>query len=78
MYVFNQKRKCCNNRCPDSVYFNTLLLILHLSAIETLVCRREMSLIGSTSLGFAQNTIHDLHGIELIVALSSTNATKMS
>ena len=36
-----------------------LLLIIYLSAIETLLCRREMSLIGSTSFGFAQNTIHD-------------------
>ena len=40
-----------------------------------------MSLIGSTSFGFAQNTVSDfqntLSPIELIVALSSTNATKM-
>ena len=27
--------------------------------METLVCRREMSFIGSTSFGFAQNSIHD-------------------
>ena len=40
-------------------YFDTLLLIIYLSAIERLICRREMSLIGSTSFGFAQNTIHD-------------------
>ena len=59
MYIFNEKRKCCNHRCPDSVYFNTLLLIIYFSAIETLVCSREMSLIGFTSFGFAQNTIHD-------------------
>ena len=59
MYIFNEKRKCCNHRCPDSVYFNTLLLIIYLSAIETLVCRSEMSLIGSTSFGFAKNTIDD-------------------
>ena len=71
MYVFNEKRKCCSHRCPDSVYFNTLLLIIYLSAIETLVCCREMSLIGSTSFGFAQK-----YGIELKVALPSTNATK--
>ena len=38
-----------------------------------------MSLIGSTSFGFAQNTIRDFqkYGIELIVALSLTNATKI-
>ena len=52
-------KKCCNHRCPDSVYFNTLLLVIYLSAIETLICRRETSLIGSTSFGFSQNTIHD-------------------
>ena len=59
IYIFNQKRKYCNRRCPDSVYFDTLLLIIYLSAIETCICRREMSLIGSTAFGFAQNTIHD-------------------
>ena len=36
-----------------------LLLIIYLSASETLISHREMSLIGSTSFGFAQNTIHD-------------------
>ena len=51
-----KKRKSCNHR--DSVYFHTLLLIIYLSAIERLICHREMSLIGSTSFGFAQNTIH--------------------
>ena len=58
--IFNTKRKCCNHRCRDSVYFHTLFFIIYLSAIETLICRREMSLKGSTSFGFAQNTIHDL------------------
>ena len=59
LYILNEKRKCGNHRCPVSVYFNTLLFIIHLSAIETLICRREMSLIGSSSFSFAQNTIHD-------------------
>ena len=54
-----KKRKYCNHRCPDSVSFNTLLLTIYLSAIETLICPREINLIGSTSFGFAQNTIHD-------------------
>ena len=58
-----KKRKCCNHRCPDSVYFLTLLLIM--SVIETLICRREMSLLGSTSFGFAQNTIHDFQNTVL-------------
>ena len=61
--IFNEKRNCFNHRCPDSVYFNTMLLIIYLSAIETLICRREMSLIGSNSFGFAQNTIHGLQNI---------------
>ena len=55
-----KKRKCGNHRYPDSVYFYTLFLIMYLSAIEILFCRREMSLVGATSLGFAQNTIHDV------------------
>ena len=46
-----------------------------MSAIETLACRREMSLIGSTSFGFAQNTIRDFH-IELIVAMSNDKCHK--
>ena len=53
------KRKCCDQRCLNSVYSNTLLLFIYLSAIETLICRREMSLTGSTSFAFAQNTIHN-------------------
>ena len=59
MDIFNEKRKFCNHRCPDSVYFHTPWLIIYLSAIETLICRREMSFIASTSFGFAQNTITD-------------------
>ena len=42
-----------------TVYFNTLLLIVYLCAIETLICLTEMNLIGSTSFCFAQNMIHD-------------------
>ena len=53
--IFNKKRKCYSHRCPDSVYFNMMLLIIYLGAIGTLICRREMSLVGSTSFGFAQN-----------------------
>ena len=63
--MFNEKRKSCSHQCPDSVYFHTLLLIVYLSAIERLICRREMSLIGSTSFGFVQNTIHDFQNTVL-------------
>ena len=56
-----------------------MLLIIYLYAIKTPICRREMSLIGSTSFGFAENMILlSKYGIELIVALSSTNATKIT
>ena len=49
-----------------------------MSDTETLICRREMSLIGSTSFGFAQKKIHDFQNTVLnSMALSSTNATKM-
>ena len=65
MYIFNEKRKYCNHRCPDPVYFNTLLFIIYLSALKTLVCRREMSLTGSTSFGFAQNMIYDFQNTVL-------------
>ena len=44
---------------------HTLLLIIYLSAIEKLICRRKMSLIGSSSFGFAQNTIHDFQNTVL-------------
>ena len=63
--IFNKIRKCCNYRCPDSVYFDTLLLIMYLTATETLICHREMSLIGSTSFGLAKNTIHDFQNMVL-------------
>ena len=62
---FQKKRKSCNHRCPDSVYFHTLLFIIYLSAIERLICRREMSLIGSTSFGFPQNTMRDFQNTVL-------------
>ena len=49
----------------------------YISVLSKLICRRKMSLTGSTSSGFAQNTIHDFQNtlLELIVALSSTNVT---
>ena len=62
---FNLKKKCFNHRCPDSVYFNMLLLSIYLIAIETLICHRETSLIGSTSFGFAQNTRYDFQNTVL-------------
>ena len=63
--IFNVKRKSCNHRCPDSVYFHTLLLIIYLNAIGRLICRREPSLIKSTSFSFAQNMMHDFQNTAL-------------
>ena len=45
--------------------FYTQLLIIHLSVLEILICRRELSLIRSTSFGFAQKTIHDFQNTVL-------------
>ena len=59
------KKKRGKHRCPDSVYFHKLLLIIFLSAIERLICHREISLIWSTSFGFAQNTMHDFQNTVL-------------
>ena len=41
-----KKEKSCNSQCPDSVYLHTLSLIIYLRAIERLICRKEMSLMG--------------------------------
>ena len=38
---------------------------IYLRAIQTFVCPREMSIIWSTSFGFAQNTIHDFQNTVL-------------
>ena len=38
---------------------DALIVFILIRFCQTLVCRREMSLIGSTSFGFAQNMIHD-------------------
>ena len=48
--------------------------------METLVCRREMSLLGSTSFGFAQNTRHDFQNTVLNSKwhCRTTNATKIN
>ena len=59
------KKEGCNHRYPASDYFHTLLLTVYLNAIERFICRREMSLIGSTSFDFAQNTIHDFQNTVL-------------
>ena len=65
MIIFSIKKKKVLKSLPDSVYSDTLLLIIYLSDIETLICCREISLIGSASFGFTQNTIHDFQNTVL-------------
>ena len=67
IYIFNNKKKVLQSSMPLFCLFQYAIVnyiferyqIIYLSAIETLICRREKSLIRSTSFGFAQNTIHD-------------------
>ena len=47
-----------NGKSPKTNFFFSQPSI-SLGAIETLICHREMSLKGSTSFGFAQDTIND-------------------
>ena len=49
---------------PCLCLFN-MVLIIYLNAIETPICRRETSLIGSASFGFARNTTHDFQNTVL-------------
>ena len=41
------------------LFSHAVINYIYLSAIKRLICRREMSLIGSTSFGFTQNMMHD-------------------
>ena len=67
-----------HTRAPNPVHFNTPLLITYLSAIKTVICHRDIEFY--YFLRFRTNynrpTRFSKHRIELIVALSSTNATK--
>ena len=61
------------------VYFNTIMLILYLSAIETLICYTEIELKRVYFLRFCTKyeTWFSKYRIELTVTLSSTNTTKL-
>ena len=48
-----------NDRCPNLVYFNITLLILHLSAFKTLICKTEIEAKRVYFLGFCKTMIHD-------------------
>ena len=76
--IFNYKKKYSDDRCPNPIHFNTPLLIIYLSSIETLICHRDIEFDRLHFLQFCTNydTLFSKYRIELIVALSSTNATK--
>ena len=77
--IFDKKKEYSYYRYPNSVYFNIPLLIIYLiNYRNTYLSLQKLCLIGLTSFGFAQNTLHDFqkYGIELIMTLSSINATK--
>ena len=79
-----KKRKYSYDRCPNPVYFNTPLLFIYLSAIESRICHRKIE--GLLLLVLQKKKKYDgpykyrfsKYCTELIVALSSTNVTKMS
>ena len=53
IYIFSiKKQNIPMINCPDPVYFNTPLLIIYLSAIETLTCQREIDFNGVYFLWF--------------------------
>ena len=76
-----KRKKYSYDWCPTPVYFKSLLLVIYLSAFETIInfVVEKLSLIGFTSFGFAQNTILDFQNTILnsYMCISSTNATKM-
>ena len=57
--VFNTQKKYSFDRYPYPVNFNTTLLIVYLSVIETVICQIELKFNRVTSFGFAQTTTHD-------------------
>ena len=94
--IFNKKRErekeYSYDRCTNPVYFSIPLFIIHLSAIEKLICHTEIIYIYlsaiETLIGHREIKVYFLqfcinqdkwfskHTIELIVTLSSTNAIK--
>ena len=73
------KRKFSNDRCPDSVHFDTLLLMIYSSDIETLIGHGEIEFYRIYFLRFCTKyvTRFSKYRIELIVVFSSRNATKI-
>ena len=66
--------------CPNPDYFITPLLITYLSAVETLIYYLEIEFNGVFFLRFCTKykTWFSKYHIKLIVALSWTNAIKIS
>ena len=77
-YRYFKKKVYSYDRCHNRIYLNNPLLIIYLSAIETLICHTEIEVNRIYFLRFCTKYDDFLkYGIELIVALSSTNATKI-
>ena len=60
------------DRCSNPVYFNTLSLIICFSAIETLICQREIECNTVYFLWFCKKKRYTIfeNRIEIIVVLS--------
>ena len=76
---FNYKKEYSYDRCPNPIYFNIPLLIIYLSAFKTLICHTDIDVNRIYFLRFCTKYLTRIskYGIELIVAVSSTRATKM-
>ena len=75
----NNDNKCSCDLCPDPVYFDTRLLIIYLSGIEILIFHIEIvfkRVVYFLRFCTKYDTRFSKYRIELIVALSWTNATK--
>ena len=68
------------DQCPNQFIFSIQLLITYLSAIETHICHAEIKFDKVYFLQFCTKCLarFSKYGIELLVALSWTNASKRS
>ena len=73
MLSIKKKEEYFYDRCTNRVYFNTPLLILYLSAIETLICHTEIEFNRVYFLRFCTKyrTPFSKYRIDFVVALSS-------
>ena len=72
--MFLKKKGFSYDRCPNPVYFKSPLLIICLSAIETLSCLEQIEFNRVSFLRFCTKYDTRFSQLKLIVALFSTNA----